>query len=136
MADIVPGTVKACSADTVTVTVDRKSACAGCHAVDVCHGLTESCTDFELSRPQDPVQVGDTVRISLESIDFLKACIYAFFLPLAAIVLGMSVGALLGLSFALQALLGGIALAIILPLVRRLGRTIRGPKIIEVIREK
>jgi positive regulator of sigma E activity len=66
----------------------------------------------------------------------LKASVFAFMVPLAAILAALFLTQAAGASVTLQALGAVLAFAVSLAVVRRLGKKIEAPRIIEVIHEE
>ncbi|HOO44991.1 MAG TPA: SoxR reducing system RseC family protein [Deltaproteobacteria bacterium] len=135
MINTICGTIKDIHDDEVQVLISRKAACANCEASKVCHSLSKPEMDFRLPKPDMPLAVGDQVIVALESVSFLKACTYAFLVPLCAIILALSVTELLNLNEIIQAISAAASFIASLFVVRRLGKRIDKPRIIEVINE-
>jgi len=135
MMNTICGTIKDIQDNEVQVLISRKSACANCEASKICHSLSKPEMDFILPKPDMPLAVGDQVIIALESVSFLKACTYAFLVPLCAILLALFITSFLDLNVTLQAISAVISFLASLILVRRLGKRIDNPRIIEVINE-
>ncbi len=136
MINTVCGTIEGVFDSEVRVIVDRKAACQGCQATGVCHGFTKNRMDLMLSRPPGPVRRGDTVVIAMEGASLLKASTFAFMVPLAAILAALFITQAAGTPVLFQALGAVLAFAASLAAVRRLGKKIEAPKIIEVIHEE
>jgi positive regulator of sigma E activity len=136
MMNTICGTVKDIHENEVQISIERKAACQGCEASKICHSLSQPNMDFRLPKPNMPVAIGDQVVITLESTSFLKACTYAFLVPLCAILLALFVTHFLDMNTTVQALAAFFAFCAILILVRKLGKRIDNPKIIEVLHEK
>jgi len=136
MMNTVCGTIKDIHKNEVQITIARKAACQGCEAADICHSLSRPNMDFRLPKPHMPLAIGDQVIISLESTSFLKACTYAFLVPLCAILLALFITNLLDMNTTVQALVAVFAFLISLLLVRKLGKRIENPRIIEVLHEE
>ncbi len=132
MPNNVCGIITAINNDSIDVSVNRKTACDGCHAVDVCHSMSSNEMDFTFSKPDEPVKIGDRVTIAIDESSFLKACSYTFGIPLLSIIIAIALLQLLGLSAAIQATGGIAAAALSLLLVRHLGKGIRAPRIVEI----
>lgn len=133
MINTVCGTVEAVFDSKVQVAVDRKAACKGCQATGVCHSFTKSRMDLSLSRPQEPVEIGDTVIIAMDGSSLLKASFFAFMIPLLSVIAVLFATQIAGSPVWFQA--GGAVLAFLasLRVVRFLGSGIEEPRIIEVI---
>lgn len=129
------GTITHIHATDVEVSVKRTAACAGCQAENICHAFTRTTMDFRLPRPDMTLHEGDRVVIAMESSNLVKSCTYAFLVPLAFILLALAVGRAVGMDVPFQAALAVGAFCISLLIVRRLGKTIQGPTIVEVIHE-
>jgi len=136
MINTICGTISNVDNNGVQVKVERKSACQGCQAANICHSFSKSTMNFMLSRPTEPVEVGDTVLVAIESSSFLKACAYSFMIPLLFVVAILAITMWLDLYVSIQALSAAIAFAISLIVVRQLGKTIQSPRIVEVIHEE
>ncbi|MEA2101679.1 MAG: SoxR reducing system RseC family protein [Thermodesulfobacteriota bacterium] len=136
MDNIVPGIVISADSRKVRVQVNRKSACGGCQAADICHSLTNNLMDFDLPLPGFAVHKGDRVNISLAASSLLKATGLAFMLPLFFIVLVLSITTALGMGVAIQA--SGILISLIISLfiVRWLGNRLERPRITGIIHEE
>ncbi|MBN1635697.1 MAG: SoxR reducing system RseC family protein [Deltaproteobacteria bacterium] len=130
------GTISSIDKLSVEVKIDRKASCQGCQASDICHSFTKKNMDLHLSKPRQTVHVGDTVIIALESASFLKACVIAFMIPLIFVVISLAITMWLDIDVSLQALSAVIAFGISLFVVRWMGKTIRSPRIVEVIHEE
>ena len=65
MANTVCGIVSAIRQDTIDVTVNRKAACDGCHAVEACHSFSKKDMDFTFPLPQEDVREGDRGIIAI-----------------------------------------------------------------------
>jgi len=130
------GTVQNIEAKAVKVTVHRKHACQGCQASDICHAFSRPVMDFTIARPDSTLHIGDRVLLAIESVSFLKACIFAFMIPLVFIISAMAVANFLDLDVPIQAIMAIIAFFISLIIVRYFGKAIESPKIIEVIHEE
>ncbi len=123
--------VTAVTGDRVRLEAPRAAACHACAARQGCGAgaLTEMLggrTVLDLPRPGD-VAVGQEVRVTLPGSSFLTAAGLAYLLPPAALALGAGVGAALGWSDAVLALVCGPVFAVSFwPLVRaeRRGRII------------
>lgn len=135
MINTICGTIKSISGNDVQVTIPRKAACQGCQAADICHSLSRPNMDFRLPKPSMSVKEGDRVTIALESMSFIRACFYAFFIPLCAILLALFITSMLDLAEAIQAISAVAAFLVSLIFVRKLGKKIDNPRIIEVISE-
>lgn len=136
MINTICGTIRDIDKNEVQVNIPRKAACHGCQASDICHSLSRPNMDFRLPKPSMPIAIGDQVVIALESISFIKACIYAFLVPLCAILLALFVTTILDMDVAIQAISAAIAFLLSLILVRKLGKKIDNPRIIEIIHEE
>lgn len=136
MIKTVCGTIEDVFDSEVRVIVDRKASCEGCQAAGVCHSFTKKRMDLMLSRPPEHVRRGDTVVIAMEGSSVLKASVFAFMVPLAAILAALFLTQAAGASVTLQALSAVLAFAVSLAAVRRLGKKIEAPRIIEVIHEE
>jgi positive regulator of sigma E activity len=136
MMNTICGTITDIHNSEVQVTISRKAACHGCEASNVCHSLSKSEMDFRLPKPHMPVNIGDQVTIAMSSTSFLKACTYAFLIPLGAIIFALLLAEFLDLGTAVQALCAFCAFLISLIFVRKLGKRIDNPRIIEVNREE
>ena len=130
------GTISSIDKLGIKVRINRKAACQGCQASDICHSFSKTTMDLHLSRPGQSVHVGDTVVIALDSTSFLKACAIAFMIPLFFVVISLAVTMWLDTDVSLQALSAVIAFCVSLFVVRWLGKTIRSPRIVEVIHEE
>ncbi len=135
MENTVCGVIEGLEGRTVRVRVERKAACEGCQATEVCHALARSSMLFSLPRPAGPLQVGDRAVIALGSASLIKACAIAFMIPVAFIVTALALIRALGFDVDIQTVGALIALIASLLVVRRLGRSIESPRIIEVIHE-
>ncbi|MGD2092161.1 MAG: SoxR reducing system RseC family protein [Candidatus Aminicenantes bacterium] len=92
---------------TVQVKILSRSACAQCHARGMCAALEmeEKIIDtIPVSR--DPMQIGDTVVVTMEEKLGWKAIFYGFFLPLIVMVTTLFVSYALGSSETQAALYG------------------------------
>lgn len=136
MINTVCGTIEDVFDSRVRVIVDRKAACQGCQATGVCHSFTKKHMDLMLSRPAEPVSKGDTVVIAMKGSSLLKASVFAFMVPLAAILATLFLAQTAGAPVAFQASGAALAFAASLAAVRRLGNRIEAPRIIEVIHEE
>ena len=130
------GTIKDIHENEVQISVARKAACQGCEAQKICHSLAQPNMDFRLPKPHMPIAIGDEVIIALEGTSFLKACTYAFLVPLCAIFLALFIAHFLDTTTTIQAVFAVIAFLLSLILVRKLGKRIDNPRIIEVLHEK
>lgn len=135
MINTVCGTIEDVFDSEVRVIVDRRMACKGCQATGVCHSFTKTRMDLRLSRPPEPVSRGDTVVIAMEGSSLLKASIFAFLVPLSAVIAALFLAHFLGAPVLYQALGAVLAFTASLAAVRRLGKSIEAPRIIEVIHE-
>lgn len=136
MINTVCGTIEGVFDSEVRVIVDRKAACKGCQATGVCHSFTKKRMDLLLSRPPGPVSRGDTVVIAMEGSSVLKASAFAFMVPLAAVLAALFLTQAADAPVTFQALGAVLAFAASLAAVRRLGKKIEAPRIIEVIHEE
>jgi len=136
MTNTVCGTIEDILDSEVHVIVDRKAACQGCQATGVCHSFTKKRMDLRLSRPPEPVSIGDTVIIAMEGSSLLKASTYAFLVPLFAIIASLCLTQFIDAPVLYQALWAVLAFAASLVAVRHLGKRIEAPRIIEVIHEE
>ncbi|HHO75238.1 MAG TPA: hypothetical protein ENN05_02275 [Deltaproteobacteria bacterium] len=136
MINTICGTIKDIHDNEVQVLISRKAACQNCDASKICHSLSKPEMDFRLPRPDMPVAIGDRVIVALESVSFLKACTYAFLVPLCAILLALFTTSLLDLNETIQASSAVLAFLASLFLVRKLGKRIDNPRIIEVVHEE
>lgn len=130
------GTITDIHNSEVQVTISRKASCHGCEASKVCHSLSKPEMDFRLPKPPIPISIGDKVTIAMSSTSFIKACTYAFLIPLCAIIFTLLIAEFLDLGTAVQALCAVCAFFISLIFVRKLGKRIDNPRIIEVNREE
>ncbi len=135
MINTVCGTIIDVYENQVQVSVSRKAACQGCEAQGICHSLSTPDMDFRLPRPPMAVAPGDRVIIALEGVSLIKACTYAFFVPLCAIILALFLMSFLDMSTPVQATAAVIGFLASLVIVRKLGKRIDNPRIIEVIHE-
>ena len=135
MMNTICGTIKDIQENEVQISIARKSACEGCEAQKICHSLAQPNMDFRLPKPHMPIAIGDEVIIALESTSFLKACTYAFLVPLTAIILALFITNFLDMNTTLQAAAAVVAFLFSLILVRKLGKQIDNPRIIEVLHE-
>ena len=136
MINTICGTITDIGRNVVQVNIPRKAACLGCQAADICHSFSRPNMDFRLPKPSMPIEVGDQVVVALESVSFIKACIYAFLVPLCAILLALFVTTSLDMDVAIQAISAACAFLVSLIFVRKLGKRIDNPRIIEVIHEE
>lgn len=86
------GKVVAIDGDIAIVRFVRSKACAHCGAC-ISFGDTEAETKL---KNEQCAQVGDWVRVELESRGFIMASLIAYGLPLAALLLGVFVGSFIG----------------------------------------
>jgi len=136
MMNTICGTIKDIHEKEVQISIERKAACQGCEAQKICHSLSQPNMDFRLTKPDMPIAIGDQVVIALESTSFLKACTYAFLVPLSAILLALFITHFLDMNTTVQAVTAFFAFCASLILVRKLGKRIDNPRIIEVIHEE
>lgn len=129
------GTVTAMHAAEVEIALRRDAACEGCGAAQACHAWSDRTLQTRLPRPVFPVAIGDQVVIALDRGAFLKAGAVTFLIPLAGIILALALASAWGLSTPLQAGAAAAGLLLSLVPVRRLGRRIRTPRIVEVRHE-
>ena len=129
------GTVRGVSEAGVQVIIERTMACQGCRSMNVCHGFVKKRLDLTLPKPPLAVSVGDTVRVAMEG-SVLKASASAFLVPLAAVIAGLFAARALTADAAAQALCALLAFLASLVIVRYMGKRIRQPHIVEVLREE
>jgi sigma-E factor negative regulatory protein RseC len=129
----ITGTVDSATQDKIIVKVERQSACQGCEASHVCHSFAQPTMNFSFDKPDFDVREGDKVMIAMENPSFLKACAITYLIPLVFVISGIAIAKILSMSEGIQAIAGLCTFVISLPLVRRLGKTIQGPKLIERI---
>lgn len=134
MINTVCGTVQDIFDSDIRVIVDRKNACQGCQSSGICHGFTKTRMDFRLPKPPGSLRVGDTVVIAMEGASLIRACFYAFLIPLCAIVAALLVTQSLGIPAQAGSALVAFLLSLII--VRHMGRKIGSPHIVEVIHEE
>ncbi|MCD6569575.1 MAG: SoxR reducing system RseC family protein [Deltaproteobacteria bacterium] len=135
MACTVSGLITEIGKNEAIVHVERRSACQGCAASNICHAFVKPNMEFRLNRPKFDIRPGDKVMIAMEDSSFLKACAITYLIPLVFIVLAISITSLAGIGEAIQAISGICAFLGSLLIVRRLGTRIKGPRILEVINE-
>ncbi|MEJ2695197.1 MAG: SoxR reducing system RseC family protein [Candidatus Sulfobium sp.] len=82
------GTVKSIDGVVATVEVPRKSMCDGCTAG--CK-QEDQCMEIEALN-QAGARVGETVRVSVKSLTYLKGTVIVYGLPALALVLGAVIG--------------------------------------------
>jgi positive regulator of sigma E activity len=135
MMNTICGTIKDIHENEVQISIARKAACQGCEASKICHSLARPNMDFRLPKPPMQISVGDQVVIALESTSFIKACAYAFLVPLCAILLALFITHFLDMNTTVQAVFAVFAFLLSLILVRKLGKRVDNPRIIEVLHE-
>ena len=133
MTNTVCGTIEDILDTEVHVIVDRKAACQGCQATGVCHSFTKKRMDLRLSRPPEPVSIGDTVIIAMEGSSVLKASFFAFMIPLVFVITVLFVTQAADSPVWFQAAGAVLAFLASMRVVKFLGRGIEEPRIIEVI---
>ena len=121
--------------DEVIVKIERKSACQGCEASNICHAFVKPNMEFRLKRPKFDIRPGDKVMIAMEDSSFLKACAITYLIPLVSIVLALFITKTASMNEAIQAISAVCAFLGSLIIVNRLGNKIKGPRILEVIDE-
>ena len=127
----ITGTVDSVAQDKIIVKVERQSACQGCEASHVCHSFAQPTMNFSFDKPVFDVREGDKVMIAMDNPAFLKACAITYLIPLVFVISGIVVAKILSMSEGIQAIAGLFAFLLSLPLVRKLGKAIQGPRILE-----
>ena len=136
MINTVCGTVQDIFDSDIRVVVDRKNACQGCQSSGICHGFTKTRMDLRLPKPPGSLERGDTVVIAMEGTSLIRACTYAFLIPLSAIIAALLIAQSLSAGIPVQAGSALVAFLSSLIIVRHMGRRIGSPHIIEVIHEE
>ncbi|HQG33139.1 MAG TPA: SoxR reducing system RseC family protein [Deltaproteobacteria bacterium] len=136
MINTVCGTVQDIFDSDIRVIVDRKNACQGCQSSGICHGFTKTRMDLKLPKPPGSIRRGDTVVIAMEGASLIKACTYAFLIPLCAIISALLVAQSLSAGVPVQAVCALVAFLLSLIIVRHMGRRIGTPHVVEVIHEE
>jgi positive regulator of sigma E activity len=136
MINTVCGTVQDIFDSDIRVIVNRKNACQGCQSSGICHGFTKTRMDLRLPRPSGSLRIGDTVVIAMEGTSLIKACTYAFLIPLCAIIAALLIAQHLSAGVPAQAASALVAFLSSLIIVRHMGRKIGAPHIVEVIHEE
>ncbi|MCD6281144.1 MAG: SoxR reducing system RseC family protein [Deltaproteobacteria bacterium] len=131
MFNTTEGVVTDINDTTVSIEVDRKGACHGCQAEGICHMFTSPVMKFNLPRPSFPLNVGDKVTIAIQPTSLVWASIVTYIIPVVAIFLAMGITHQYGLDVGVQATTALIAFLASLALVRWIGKSFKGPKIIE-----
>ena len=86
------GIVKEITGNTLFVKIERRSACAACHAKGVC--LSSDKKDEVISvttNEHEQFQVNETVQLTLKKSLGAKAVVLAYLCPFLALVLGLFV---------------------------------------------
>ncbi|MFO7295518.1 MAG: SoxR reducing system RseC family protein [Caldicoprobacter sp.] len=95
--------------DRAIVRIQRSSACRHCGAC----GLGASSDEMLLTLPNSlNAKPGDMVELSIESVHLLKASAITYLIPLAALILGVIVGYVLGGYLAVDRQLAGAVLGL------------------------
>ncbi|MEA3223836.1 MAG: SoxR reducing system RseC family protein [Thermodesulfobacteriota bacterium] len=132
---LISGLIVGIEKDEAIVHVERRSACQGCEASNICHAFVKPNMEFRLKRPKFDIRAGDKVTIAMEDSSFLKACAIAYLIPLVSIVLAIFITKTASMNEAIQAISAVCAFLGSLLIIRRLGAGIKGPRILEVIHE-
>ena len=82
------GVVTETNGENVTVRFMRTKACANCGA---CMTIGENEAQVEIANTLH-ARVGDAVRVELHEKGLLKASLFAYILPLCALLLGIALG--------------------------------------------
>jgi sigma-E factor negative regulatory protein RseC len=86
------GTIKEIKNDTLFVEIERRAACASCHAKSVCTPFAQK--DEVISIPvnnPDTFQVGENVQLKLKQSLGTKAVVIAYLCPFLVLALGLFV---------------------------------------------
>ena len=79
----------------LTVIFDRPEACGECHA---CNRGSESCAKHTLVIPGEG-NPGDRIEVEIDDSHFVMASAVAYLIPLAGLIAGLALGALLSNAF-------------------------------------
>ena len=103
------GEVVRIEGDKAVVRIRRSSACQRCGAC----GLGSSSDEMLVTLPNSlNAKPGDMVELTLESVHLLKASAITYLIPLAALILGVIVGYILGGYLAMDRQLAGAVLGL------------------------
>jgi sigma-E factor negative regulatory protein RseC len=133
---LINGLIIGIGKNEVIVQVERRSACQGCEASNICHAFVRPNMEFRLENPKFDIKPGDKVIIAMEDSSFLKACAITYLIPLISIVLAIFITKTASMNEGIQAISAVCAFLGSLLIVRRLGTGIKGPRILEVIDEE
>ena len=86
------GTIKKIQDNTLFVEVERRAACAACHAKNVCNPFNkkDEMISIQVNNP-DFFQVEENVQLILKQSMGTKAVVIAYLLPFLALALGLFV---------------------------------------------
>lgn len=79
---------------TATVLVQKRGACEGCTATGTCK-VTQDGMEIEALNPVQ-AKAGQTVKINIKSITYLKGTMLVYGLPLVALIAGAVIGKNIG----------------------------------------
>lgn len=86
------GVVKELHESWAIVQLTVHSACAGCHAQKMCGATTQQHREVKVRRqPNQPLRVGETVRVSMQQSNGRAAVIIAYFLPFIVLISTLSI---------------------------------------------
>ena len=86
------GIVKEITNNVLFVEIERRSACASCHAKGVCGSFDKKEEVIAIpTHEPEAYQVGEQVQVNLEKSLGAKAVVLAYFCPFLALALGLFV---------------------------------------------
>lgn len=92
------GRVDEVTRNDIRVTITSKSACAGCHARNVCTAAETKDKVIVISKPIENFIVGEEVKVIMRQSLGFKALFYGYVLPVIILVVALVIFSLLGVS--------------------------------------
>lgn len=110
------GIVNRIEEDRVIVTIENHSACAGCHAKNMCNISGSSLKEIEILKPQKSVKPGEKVTVIASEKNAFISVLFAYVIPTFLIVGSLALLNYIGSSELLSAIsaLGIIAIYFIM----------------------
>lgn len=94
-----PGIVSAVNNETVTITIESRSACAGCNLKNSCNLAECLKKEIAVATPlASSYRIGDKVSVSIDSRFGFAAAFYAYIFPLLLMLITVALGEGLGWS--------------------------------------